>query len=86
MVGLLFTIIAFLSDFIFYVGYRHITEELYKPATFGAYVLCFIASLIVGKRLQNEEKQKTISTLEWVIAGLLAIIFIDITFYVVQFW
>ena len=39
--GLLFAAIAFISDLFFYVGYRHIPEQLYKPATFGAYILCF---------------------------------------------
>ena len=86
--GILFTIVAVLSDVFFYVCYRKVPDELFKPATLGAYVLCFFAPVIVGRVQQKKEKQKqeNISIIEWVLAGLAAIIFISTTFYVVRFW
>jgi hypothetical protein len=88
ILGTSFAVIAFFSDFIFYVGYRHVPEQLFKPATFGAYILCFIAPVLVGTILQKKKIQsaKSIRLVEWVMVSLAAIIFILITFFVSRFW
>lgn len=85
--GLLFAAIAFISDLFFYVGYRHIPEQLYKPATFGAYILCFFSPLIAGAIIQKKPvSEKNIKPIEWVVVSLFSAVFVSLTFYVVRFW
>lgn len=86
--GLLFSVVAIISDVLFYVCYRGVPEQLFKPATFGAYVLCFAAPVIVGliQTKRGTQTEKKITLLNWITAVAAAAGFIGTTFYVVRFW
>lgn len=86
--GTCFTAMAMISDVIFYIGYRKVPEELIKPATFGAYFLCFFAPIITGYILEkkNDKAENDISISNIVIVSVLGVTFFLLTILLTRFW
>lgn len=86
--GICFAVVAMLSDALFYIGYRKVPEELIRPATFGAYFLCFFAPIITGYILEKKKNQTEgeISVRNSLVVLALGIFFFLLTIYLTRFW
>lgn len=88
VIAISFLVMAFLSDFFFFVIYRGIPDELYHPTTFAAYALIIIMPIIIGIVLHKKgnNKYNEVKVKNLIIIFVFGIIFLITTLYSVQFW
>lgn len=88
IIGIIFLIIGIISDFYFFCIWRNIPDELYKPTTFAAYVLVFLAPIIMGKFNENSVKNEiyNITNKNLIIIFIFGCIFLACTLLSVRYW
>jgi hypothetical protein len=88
-IAMIFLITAIIQDYVLYVVYRGIPDELYEPTTFLAYGFVLLIPFFVRYVLLRKYRLKSIlliSNTKFVVTIIIGVISCAITLWSVRFW